>query len=144
MRRYYLHTRHHGIFYAELVSPEGYKLTAHSTGTRDRDEALLKVAEWLKSGIPTGRLRKPRPMAVATGLEAILKSIRKTGLNGDDAMQIVSLLKSQELVDIPVIKVGKGNVLFTDFLERFWDYDKSPYVRNKLAHRAYYWEDSLL
>ncbi|GHV33159.1 hypothetical protein AGMMS4952_24750 [Spirochaetia bacterium] len=73
-------------------------------------------------------------MEVATGLEAILKSIRKTGLNGEDALQIVSLLKSQELIDIPVVKAGKGNVLFTDFLERFWDYDKSPYVRDKLAH----------
>jgi integrase len=134
MRRYYLHTRHHGIFYAELVTTEGCKLTARSTGTRDRDEALLTIAEWLKSGIPTGHLRKPRPMEVATGLEAILKSIRKTGLNGDDALQIVSLLKAQELIDIPVVKAGKGNVLFTDFLEKFWDYEKSPYVREKLAH----------
>ncbi|GHV31532.1 hypothetical protein AGMMS4952_20440 [Spirochaetia bacterium] len=49
MRRYYLHTRHHGIFYAELVTLEGCKLTARSTGTRDRDEAMLKIAEWLRA-----------------------------------------------------------------------------------------------
>jgi len=61
MRRYYLHTRHNGVFYVELVDPQtGVKLIARSTGTRNRDEALLKIAEWLKTGILTGRVRKPR------------------------------------------------------------------------------------
>lgn len=60
MRRYYLHTRHNGIFYTELVDPQtGVKLTARSTGTKNRDEALLIIAEWLKSGIPTGRSVNP-------------------------------------------------------------------------------------
>jgi hypothetical protein len=46
MRRYYLPTRHNGMFYAELVDPQtGLKLTARSTVTKDRDNALLKIAE---------------------------------------------------------------------------------------------------
>jgi hypothetical protein len=60
MRRYYLHTRN-GIFYAELVTPEGRKLAARSTGTTTEDEALLVVAEWLKNGVPSGRDRNHRP-----------------------------------------------------------------------------------
>jgi len=37
MRRYYLHTRNNGTFYAELVDPQtGIKLTARSTGTKNR------------------------------------------------------------------------------------------------------------
>lgn len=31
MRRYYLHTRHNGIYYVEFVTPEGNKLSARST-----------------------------------------------------------------------------------------------------------------
>jgi hypothetical protein len=38
MRRYYLHTRH-GIYDAELVTSEGRKLAARSTGKNTRDEA---------------------------------------------------------------------------------------------------------
>jgi hypothetical protein len=60
MRRYYLHTRYNGIFYAELVTPEGRKLAARSTGKTARDEALLVVAEWLKNGVPAGKKRNPR------------------------------------------------------------------------------------
>ena len=113
MRRYYLHTRHNGTFYAELVDPQtGAKLTARSTGTKDRDEALLKIAEWLKSGIPTGRVRKPRPLETAAGIESALRAIRKADLNSDDALRIVQALRDRGLIDIAAVKPGKGSVLF--------------------------------
>jgi integrase len=134
MRRYYLHTRHNGIFYAELVTPEGRKLIARSTGKTTENEALLVVAEWLKNGVPTGRKRKPRPVDVAIGLDGILKAVQKTDLNGDDAMRIVNALKSRGLIDVSIVKAGKGSILFTEFLETFWDYTTSPYVREKLVH----------
>jgi integrase len=133
-RNFYLHTRH-GIYYAELVDPEtGRKLPARSTGERERDKALLKVALWEANGLPTGRMRKPRPLEAAAGLDAILKSIRKTDLDGDDAMRIVNALKDRGLIDVSAAGAGKGSVLFTEFLETFWDYKASPYVREKLAH----------
>jgi len=134
MRRYYLHTRHNGTFYAELVTPEGNKLTARSTGTKNRDEALLVIAEWLKSGIPTGRVRKPRTLEAAAGIENILKAVRRTELNSDDALRIVQALKDQELIDIAAVKPSKGAASFTEFLEVFWDYENSPYIREKRAH----------
>jgi integrase len=135
MRRYYLHTRHNGVIYAELVDPQtGKKLNARSTGTKNRDEALLKIAEWLKSGIPTGKERKARTLEAAAGIENILKVMRRTELNSDDALRIVQALKDRGLVDIAVVKSGKGAVSFTEFLEEFWDYEASPYIREKKAH----------
>ena len=98
MRRYYLHTRYNGVFYVELIDPQtGTKLPARSTGTKNRDKALLRVAEWLKSGIPTGRTRKPRPLEAVAGIENILKAMRRTKLNSDDALRIVQALKDREL-----------------------------------------------
>ena len=135
MRRYYLHTRHNGTFYAELIDLQtGAKLTARSTGTKNRDEALLKIAEWLKTGISTGRGRKPRTLEMAAGIENVLKVIRRADLNSDDALRIVQALKGRELIDIAAIKPGKGSVPFTKFLKEFWDYETSPYIREKQAH----------
>ncbi|MDR0448786.1 MAG: site-specific integrase [Treponema sp.] len=134
MRRYYLHTRHNGVFYAELVTPDGHKLIARSTRTKDRDEALLVIAEWLKSGIPTGRVREPRALELAAGIEYVLKIIKRTELNSDDALRIVQALKDRRLIDIAAVKSGKGSVPFTEFLEEFWDYEVSPYIREKKAH----------
>jgi hypothetical protein len=77
MRRYYLHTRHHGIFYAEILDPQsGRKLTARSTGTKDHDEAMLKVAAWLSPvSLPAGN-ENPVPwksLPALTGLSSLLK-----------------------------------------------------------------------
>jgi integrase len=135
MRRFYLHTRNHGIFYAELVDPAtGQKLPARSTGTKSRDEAMLVIAKWLGSGIPTGRTQEPRAFETAVGIMNILKAIRKTDLNPDDALRIVQELKEQKLINFNAVKAGSATVDFISFLKNFWDYTASPYIREKLAH----------
>jgi len=133
MRPYYLHKRN-GIWYAELTDPEtGRKLTARSTGTTNRDEALLTIAEWRKNGIPTGRKRKPRPVELAADIENILRAIRKADLFSEDAMRITTALKERGLIDVTVTRPKQGSVLFTEFLETFWDYYASPYVKELKA-----------
>jgi hypothetical protein len=64
MRRFYLYRRN-GVFYAKLNTQSGVSLSGRSTKVRNRDEALLVVADWLKSGVPTGRERKAKPVELA-------------------------------------------------------------------------------
>jgi integrase len=128
MRRYYLHKRKN-IFYAELVSPEGRRSTAKSTGKTTEDEALLVVSKWLSEGIP--KKGKEKPVETVMGLSDILKTIKKTDLDGNDAMKIIEALKKKDLVDFTVTKVGSGSKEFTEFLEEFWDYSSSLYVQEK-------------
>jgi integrase len=135
MRRYYLHRRR-GIYYVEFVVPEtGLRLTARSTGARDRDEAVFKAAEWLKTGIPTGRDRQCKPLEIVVGIETILKSIKKASLSQDDAVRIVAALRDKELIDTPVVKHNADNLGLIEFLNKFWDYETSPYVKEKEAYR---------
>jgi integrase len=131
----YFHTRN-GIFYVEFINPEnGKKMTARSTGETDRIKAQVKAELWKVSGIPTGRLKKPRPIEEAAGIDGIFRSIRKADLNPDDALRIVSTLKSMGLIDIAAVKnTGRGAIPFTQFLETFWDFDKSEYIQDRLAH----------
>jgi integrase len=95
---------------------------------------MLKVAAWLQSGIPTGRKQKLRPLETAASLDGIIKSIKKTELNADNALCIAAVLKERNLTDFTVVKTGNGTIPFTGFLKTFWDFDTSPYVREKLAH----------
>ena len=134
-REYYLHKRN-GIFYVEFINPEnGKKLTARSTGETDRNKAIEKIGQWKINGIPTGRKSQPRPLEEAAGIENIIKAIRKAEINSDDALRIVGTLKSMALIDIPAVKnTGRGAVPFVQFLETFWDYDKSEYIQDRLSH----------
>src|SRR5690606_6709443 len=52
----------------------------------------------------------------------------------DDAMSIVAALKDRGLIDVTAVKSGQGSQDFITFLETFWNYESSPYVREKLAH----------
>jgi hypothetical protein len=137
MRRYYLHTRYNGIFYAEMVTERGLKLTARSTGTKDRDEALMIVADWLKGGIPAGRKRTPKPVAAAADLPAVLRMVKRADIDAEGALSIVSALRERDLIDFGVTKAGPGREKFISFLFRFWDPEKSPYLRDKQPHGHY-------
>ena len=135
-REYYLHKRKNGIFYVEFVNPEnGKKLSARSTGETDQIKAAVKAELWKVGGVPTGRLHKPRPIIEAAGIESIIRSIRKSELIADDALRIVSTLKSMGLIDVSAVKnTGRGAVPFVQFLETFWDFDKSEYIKDRLSH----------
>jgi len=50
-----------------------------------------------------------------------------------EAGRILGVLKERGFAD-GVVKAGPGSELFGDFLTRFWTFDESPYVREKLAH----------
>ena len=136
MRRdYYLHKRN-GIFYVEFLNTEnGEKMSARSTGETDPDRAKIKAEVWKASGIPAGREGTPRPFEEAAAVDGIIKSIRRAALNPDDALRIVSALRGLDLIDIAAVgNTGQGAVPFVDFLQAFWDYDKSEYIQDKLAH----------
>jgi integrase len=135
-REYYLHKRKNGIYYVEFIDKaSGEKLSARSTGETDKIKAQVKAELWLVNGVPTGRKHKPRPVEEAAGVEGIIRIIRKADLTSDDALRIVSTLKSMGLIDVAAVKnTGRGAVPFVQFLENFWDYDKSEYIKDKLSH----------
>jgi integrase len=134
MRRFYLHKRA-GIYYAELVDPEtGNKLPAKSTGEREEDEARDVVREWLRTGVPSASTRAPRAAKEVFTLASILSAIRSIDLTTPDAEKIAQVLKDRGLLISFTAPGSLGSELFTDFLTRFWTYEKSPYVEEKLAH----------
>jgi integrase len=70
----------------------------------------------------------------ALHVDAILNTIRSSSLTAKDAERVVLALKDQELIETAVIKTSPGSESLITFLERFWTFDSSAYVREKLAH----------
>jgi hypothetical protein len=132
-RKFYMHKRG-GVFYACLVNQEtGLSMSARSTGERDRDATLIMVSGWLRDGLP-GRDGERRKVEAAFDLDGILRAIRKADLDSSAALEIVKALKERGLIDIGAVPAGKGSVDFVSFLSGFFDYEKSAYVRDRLAH----------
>jgi integrase len=142
MRRdYYLHKRN-GIYYVEFVNKEnGKKLTPRSTRETKISNAHKKAALWSIQGLPvikSGRQsldKKTIPVEEALTQDAIRKLLQNANIDSDFALEISSNFKHRGLIEmLPVANKGEGSVPFTEFLQTFWDYDKSEYIQDKLAH----------
>jgi integrase len=134
VRRFSLYRRGK-IFYCQFYNPKtGKYLPGRSTGQTNRDAAILVVYEWEHNGIPDRGGERCRPGSETIDVDTILETIRKTDLTAQDAERIVTALKTCGLVEAAVVKSGPGSEQFTAFLSRFWNYDESPYVREKFAH----------
>jgi integrase len=134
MRRFYLYERS-GIWYASLIDPKtGQKLTGKSTGQRDEDEARDVARSWLRDGLPSTPTAAPRPIRDTFTISEMLSTVRSAPLTPKDAEKIAEILKARGLLLSYSVPGGPGAELFTKFLERFWTYDISPYVAEKLAH----------
>jgi hypothetical protein len=136
-RSFYLYTHRNGMIYAEIMDQNtGARLASRSTGTRNRDEAVLRVGEWLREGLPSAvKGRKRRSIAVLSTEAEVMALINKAaGLDAEAARRIADTLRNRELLDFAVVKSGPGNLDFIKFLTEFWNYDTSLYIKEKLAH----------
>jgi len=118
-------------WYARLVDPETKTvLSAKCTNQTDRDMASAVAGNWVLTGTikNTNSIQNLNEQFARSQL---FNSLKTLDLNFSDATKIVEILKTRGLL-------GKtkqaDNQDFITFLRNFYDYEKSPYVREKLAH----------
>jgi integrase len=134
MRRFYLYRRGK-YWYAQLGNPEtGKRLTGKSTHQTLRDEAVAVVVGWLEHGIPQSSDSTSRNLPDLLSLDSVLSIIKKSNLTSADVSRIGTLLTEKGLVSSVILKDAGGAELFDSFMSRFWDFDVSPYVKEKHAH----------
>jgi hypothetical protein len=126
--------RRGSIWYVQFYNPHTRKyLSALSTGETNRNAELLVVAQWLRDGLPDPA-RGRRRLQELLDLDIALSIIRSVPLSPDDTERIIRILKDRQMIENAPIGAGPGSETFTTFLERFWDYEESPYVRERPAH----------
>ena len=126
--------RRGSIWYVQFYNPQTQKyLSARSTGETNRNAALLIVAQWLRDGLPDPS-RGHRPLQELLDLDVALSILRSAPLAPNDTERIIRVLKDRQMIENAVIGAGPGSEPFTAFLKHFWDYEESPYVRDRLAH----------
>ncbi|MFP3041220.1 site-specific integrase [Treponema primitia] len=137
-QKFYIYRRKgNPIYFARFTDEGGGTLTERSTGCTGRDAAIFTVSGWLRDGLPPNKRRgnKTRLIEAEATLQGILTTIAKADtLDADSALEIVTALRDRGLIAIPTVKAGPGNVDFITFLENLWDYEKSPYIRERLAY----------
>jgi integrase len=107
--------------------------TAKSTKQTDENEARLVADKWRREGIPQV-YGKSRPLKEVEAVSSIIHSIKNNPITSQDVEKIVEALKERDLIEAAVVKKGQGSEQLCSWLISFWNYDTSPYVKEKLEY----------
>jgi integrase len=136
--------RRNGVYYAQFRDPTTKKrLTGRSTGKDNRDEAVLVVHRWLEKGLPPPanvpalikKEVKPKPVAVHLETDQLFAEIKAAKLDRQDMRKLESIFIEKGLISLAVFKDSPESELFETYLERFWTFETSPYVKERLSHK---------
>ena len=132
--RFCLYPRKNGIYYAELLHPEGARVLYRSTGSKNRDEAAAIVGRWLAEGFPSRKAKVKKPVKDLLDFNAVMQYIEKSDVDAEQAIAMAQALKKRGLLNFNYTMPKHGQQDFIKFLYDFWDYEKSLYLKDKRAH----------
>jgi hypothetical protein len=115
------------FYYVAFKNEEmGRFLPAISTKKTKESDAVRQAWVWFREGIP----RKGGPLDIKA--VSVRDTIHRAAISSDDAVYIIDELKRRGLVLSCVFADAADSVRFADFLSEFWDWERSPYIREKL------------
>ncbi|MFP3042426.1 site-specific integrase [Treponema primitia] len=120
----------------------GKYLTPISTGQVTESAAIQTAFEWLRDGIPQ---QNGKPVDLKR--YSLREMAKAADLTPDDVDFIIKELQRQGFLKIAILTGTKQDRDFSEYLTNFWDYDNSPYIKEKLRknhgiHRRYCLEQS--
>jgi len=118
---------------------DGKYLPPVSTGKKDEKEAMQAAFQMLRDGIPKNKNREQKTVTVQ---DLTLKETARKVKTKEEAQIILNELKRHGWIKSYVLKGTAGAEDFISFLTKFWDWEESPYIREKLRkehgiHRRY-------
>ncbi|OJF77271.1 MAG: hypothetical protein BKP49_02030 [Treponema sp. CETP13] len=132
-----------GIYYVNFPADETHKPIQRSTGVRNRREAENIVLSWYKEGALPKRINAKNSTAKTTLNKVnLLSTLRTIDLTKEDTNKIIKILKDRELIVNAILPSETESLNAKDFLKTFWEFDESPYVKEKKLrgqsiHRSY-------
>ncbi len=136
---YSIYKRNNGIYYVQFPYSQNGKVFQKSTGCRTRAEANKKVLEWYSDGtliperINASKAKTSAEKKVSLDKRAFFSSLRTFDFDEEDQKKIIKILKERNIIISCIVPKSKSAIDATEFYSTFWDYDKSPYVKELLA-----------
>ena len=122
---FYRSDRH--TYYVAFKNEEtGRYLPAISTKKTKEADAVRQAWVWFREGVPF------KGGSLDLKARSLRDTIRHSDVSLSDAEFIISELKRRGLILSCVFAGAADAVRLVDFLEEFWDFERSPYIREKL------------
>lgn len=130
-RPYSLFKKSNGYFYVLFLLPDGSRSQNKSTGTKNRLEAEKKAMEWSVLGDIPVRVNSKKEKAKSQSVDRLsfFNSMATYDFSPEEIDKMISIMKKRSFILSAVKPNSKQSIPVEDFLAEFWNYDKSPYVK---------------
>jgi len=115
-------------YFVAYKDENGKCLNPISTKMKDENEALKVAFNWLRTGIP-------RKNTVVNVSDLSLKDTARKIKNENEAELILGELKRLGMLKSYVLKNTPAAENCIEYLLNFWDWEKSPYINDKLRKK---------
>ena len=101
------------------------------------------VHQWLEKGLPlpitaflpVKQTLKPKIVTAHFEIGQLLTEIKAETLDQQDVRKTEKILVEKGLVSLIVLRSSPKTEPFGNFLTRFWTYEESPYVKERLSYK---------
>jgi integrase len=140
MRPFYIYKSKRGIYYVQFSNEKLHeRFTALSTRQRNYTEAMKVACHWLQHGFPSREGKKPvETVATVQSFMSLLEGGKLGKAELDRITKSLALQGYGTTMVLPAETKPTPAIskrLLVPFLENFWTYDDSPYVKDKLIHK---------
>lgn len=124
-----------GNICVQFLLSDGQRSYQKSTGTSDKSAATKIAMEWLVNGNIPARINDRTGAGVKNDINKItfFNSLRTYDFDDGEIDKIIKILQDRHLIISAVRPKTKESMPVKDFLATFWDYEKSPYVKERAA-----------
>ena len=123
--------RNSPYWYAQIRLSDGSLSNNKSTGKESKSEAEKVVMEWVVAGAIPKRVSRKEKSEIKTSLDtlSILNQLKTHDFSDSEINQIINILKERNYIKSAIRTETKAACNAMEYLLEFWDYDKSPYIR---------------
>lgn len=107
---YLIYKTSNGVYYAELLLPDGTHANKKSTGCRNRAEAECKVMEWIVTGNIPVRVNSKDSKVQSIDRIRLFNDLRTADFDSDDINNIIKILKERNYLYSTVASTSKGSI----------------------------------
>ena len=128
---YLLYKTSNNIYYAEILLPDGSHANKKSTGCKNRADAERAVIGWIVNGTVPVRSNGKVNKKIDVNKITLLNNLRNYDFTTEEVKTIAEILKNRKLIQSFVVYASPQSKSIEEFLDEFWDFDTSPYIREK-------------
>ena len=128
---YSLFKKSNGYFYVQFLLSDGTRSQNKSTGTKSRVEAERIAMEWIVTGNIPSRINAVKTSSVNVDKLSFFNSLKTYDFTEDEIGKIIKILKERKFILAAVRPNTKESILVDEFLPLFWNFEKSPFVKER-------------